>query len=161
MTAPSQPHIFILREQELRSDATGAGLLAANRALGRELEQQVAVLVNASEESARNSAVGAEQAIARTRIQMVTIAAASLAIAGIIAIFYVGRNVVRRLIGLRKSMAEIAGGNLDAVISAGGGDEIGDMGRALTVFRQRPERIISSRTARRASGLKEWAGVWP
>jgi len=137
-------NIFGLREQEQRSDAAGAGLVAANRALSGELEQQVAVLVKASEESARNSAVGAEQAIARTRGLLVTIAAASLAIAGIIVIFYVGRNVVRRLIALRKSMAEIAGGNLEAVISAGGGDEIGDMGRALIVFRD------NARAARRA-----------
>src|SRR5690348_5020862 len=72
-------NIFGLREQEQRSDAAGAGLVAANRALSGELEQQVAVLVKASEESARNSAVGAEQAIARTRGLLVTIAAASLA----------------------------------------------------------------------------------
>ncbi|HEV3176223.1 MAG TPA: response regulator [Stellaceae bacterium] len=137
-------NIFVLRGQELRADAAGTTLVIANRALGQELEQQVATLVRASENAARDSATGAQQAIARTRVLLVTIAAASLAIVAFVVIFYVGRNVVRRLIGLRRSMAEIAGGNLDAVISAGGGDEIGDMARALVVFRD------NARLARRA-----------
>ena len=148
-------NIFSLREQELRADAAGAALVAENRALGQELEHEVTRLVKASEESARDSATTAGEAIARTRVLLVTIASISLLTAAIVVIFYVRRNVVRRLIDLRKSMAEIAGGNLDAVISAGGGDEIGDMARTLIVFRDdaRAARSAEQQAARDREAL--------
>ncbi|MGH7123232.1 MAG: response regulator [Stellaceae bacterium] len=150
-------NVFFLREQELRADEAGAALVGTNRVLGQELEQQVATLVNASEGSALESAAGAEQAIDRTRTLLVAIAGASLAIATVIVVFYVGRNVVRRLISLRRSMAEIAGGNLDATISAGGGDEIGDMARALIVFRDdaRAAQLAEQQAARDREAMAE------
>ena len=150
-------NIFSLREQELKADEAGTALVAANRALGQRLEQQVAKLVKASETSAREAAADAGQAIDRTRTLLIAIAGASLVIASIIVIFYVGRNVVRRLTSLRKSMAEIAAGNLDAAVSAGGGDEIGDMARALIVFRDdaRAARRAEDQAARDREALAE------
>ena len=59
----------------------------------------------------------------------------SVLIAFVIAVFYVGRSVVRRLTVLSSSMAELAGGNLDATIPHGGSDEITEMASALVVFR--------------------------
>jgi TMAO reductase system sensor TorS len=150
-------NIFSLREQELRADEAGTTLVAANRALGQQLEQQVAKLVKASETSAREAAADAGQAIDRTRTLLIAIAGASLVIASVIVVFYVGRNVVRRLTSLRKSMAEIAAGNLDAAVSAGGGDEIGDMARALIVFRDdaRAARRAEDQAARDREALAE------
>ncbi len=150
-------NVFFLREQEVRADEAGAALVAANRALGQELERQVATLVDASEGSAREAASDSAHAIDRTRTLLVAIAGASLVIASVIVIFYVGRNVVRRLTSLRKSMAEIAAGNLDASVSASGGDEIGDMARALVVFRDdaRAARRAEEQAARDREALAE------
>ena len=149
--------IFFLREQELRADEAGIALVAANRALGQQLEQQAATLVKASESSARESAAGAAQAIDRTRVWLVAIAGAALVIASVIVVFYVGRNVVARLISLRKSMAEIAAGDLDASVAASGGDEIGDMARALIVFRDdaRAAQLAEENAARDREALAE------
>ena len=48
---------------------------------------------------------------------------------------YVGRNLLRRLTALSNSMLEIAGGNLKAEIPSGGSDELFEMSKALTIFR--------------------------
>ena len=149
--------IFFLREHELKADESGIELVAANRALGQQLERQAATLVKASESSARESAADAARAIERTRVWLIAIAGAALVIASVIVVFYVGRNVVARLISLRKSMAEIAGGNLDASVSAGGGDEIGDMARALIIFRDdaRAAQLAEAEAARDREALAE------
>jgi signal transduction histidine kinase/CheY-like chemotaxis protein len=153
----SNQNIFSLRQQELRADEAGATLVATNRVLGQELEQRVASLVHASESSAAVAAADVERAVDRTRTLLVAIAGTSLVIAAAIVFFYVGRNVVRRLTRLRRSMAEIAGGNLDAAISAKGSDEIGDMARALIVFRDnaRAARIAEEQAAHDRETLAE------
>ena len=49
--------------------------------------------------------------------------------------YYVGRGVVRRLVGLQNSMKSIAAGDLTTEIATGGSDEIADMAGALQVFK--------------------------
>ena len=59
----------------------------------------------------------------------------SLLSSGLIVWRYVDRNLIARLTALSNSMLAIAGGNLRAPLPAAGGDEIGRMAEALTVFR--------------------------
>lgn len=130
-----EKNIFQLRRSELESIAAGEAGLVANRKFASALEQEVAKLVERSESAAKTAAADTTATIARGRVLLISIAVASLFIALAIGGFYVGRNVVRRLTMLRRSMAEIAAGNLDAAIPQGGHDEITEMASALAVFR--------------------------
>jgi methyl-accepting chemotaxis protein len=128
-------NIFDLRRRELDAVAAGEQGLAANRMLAKALEQTVAKLVASSENAAKLAATDTADAIARGRILLISIAAASLVMALAIGGFYVGGNVARRLRQLRHSMTLIAAGDLDAAIPQGGNDEIAEMASALVVFR--------------------------
>ena len=128
-------NIFDVRQRELEIIAAGESELAANSKLANTLEQEVAKLVESSESAAKTAAGTTGTAIARGRVVLISIAVTSVLIAFVIAVFYVGRSVVRRLTVLSSSMAELAGGNLDATIPHGGSDEITEMASALVVFR--------------------------
>jgi methyl-accepting chemotaxis protein len=127
--------IFDRRSRELDAATDGEKALAANRAFASTLEKAVSELVARSESAAKSAASETNAAIVRGRILMIAIAVASVLVALAIGGFYVGTNVVRRLSVLRRSMAEIASGNLDAAIPRGGSDEIAEMAAALAVFR--------------------------
>jgi len=126
---------FALRVKELDEIAASDRILAANRELAQGLEREVAALVQSTESDAAAAAAGSEAAISRGRQLLAAIATASLALALGLAWFYAGRNVARRLIALRGSMAAVAGGDFAAEIPAGGSDEIAEMARALRIFR--------------------------
>ncbi len=127
--------IFAVRAAELEALAKGETLLAENRKLAAELEQQVAELVSANKSVADDAVAQTTHALDRGRLLLVSIAGLSLVAAIFIAGFYVGGHIVRRMKALCRSMGEIAGGNLDAAIPQGGQDEVADMAAALTVFR--------------------------
>jgi methyl-accepting chemotaxis protein len=137
-------NIFDLRRQELEATTEGETILAANRKLADALAPLVATLVEHNERAASDAAADTRQAIAHGRVMLIGIAAASLVIALMIAVLYVGRTVVRRLTALRRSMAEIAAGDLDSAIPQNGRDEITEMAAALAVLRN------NGRAARRA-----------
>jgi HAMP domain-containing protein len=69
---------------------------------------------------------------------MLMIAGVSVAGAALFVWFYIGRNLVARLVGLEKTMTRLAtGGDLSADVGARrGGDEIGQMADAFSVFRE-------------------------
>jgi len=59
----------------------------------------------------------------------------SLIAAGVIGVFYVQRNLVRRLTSIGDTMRRLSSGETDVVVgSLGDRDEIGDMARAVVVF---------------------------
>ena len=80
-------------------------------------------------------------AIDTSRIWLLLIALSTLVIAGLIVWLFVHRYVVSRLDALADSMLAIARGNLAAPIPAGRPDELGDMSRALGVFRDNAREI--------------------
>ncbi|HKW55202.1 MAG TPA: methyl-accepting chemotaxis protein [Stellaceae bacterium] len=146
----SDQNMFDLRKRELDVLAAGEAGLAANRKLAIALEQEVAKLVDFSESAAKTAATNTGTAIAHGRVVLISIALTSVFIAFVIAVFYVGRSIVRRLTVLGRTMAELAGGNLDASIPHGGSDEITEMASALVVFRD---------TGRAAKSADEKAAV--
>jgi len=136
--------VFALRSAAIDAAAAGEAALAANHRVAGTLEDAVSKLVDRSESAARSAAAATDAAIARGRVLLISIAAASLLVALVIGAFYIGRSVARRLGALGASMAEIAGGNFEAAIPTGGRDEIAAMAAALVVFRD------SGRAAREA-----------
>ncbi len=140
-------NIFDLRRQEIEATAAGETVLAANRQLADALAPLVAALVEHNEHAAQEAAANTRRAIARGQLLLIGIAGASLVIAVLIAVLYVGRVVVHRLTILRRAMAEIAAGDLDVTIQQNGRDEITEMARALAVFRQNAHEARAQQAA--------------
>lgn len=133
-------NIFDLRREELEAVTAGETILAANRKLAVVLAPLVTVLVEHNERAAQEAAADTRHSIGRGRILLIGIAAASLVIALMIAVFYVGPMVVRRLTALRRAMAELAAGDLGVAIPQNGCDEISEMAGALLVFKEHMAR---------------------
>jgi methyl-accepting chemotaxis protein len=126
-------NVFDLRRRELGAIAAGEQGLASSRSHAALLEQGVAKLVESSEAAANGAASDTARSISRGRMLLISIAVAGIAVA--IGGFYVGDSIARRLVRLRYSMGEVAGGDFDAAIPQGGRDEIAAMASALVVFR--------------------------
>ncbi len=139
--------IFALRRAELDAATSGEAALAANHRLAGALEDAVTKLVENNERAARAAAASTDKAIARGQGLLISIAAASLLVALMIGVFYIGRSVAGRLGVIRDSMSEIAAGNLDAEIPTAGRDEIAEMAAALVVFRD-TGRVVKASEAR-------------
>jgi methyl-accepting chemotaxis protein len=134
-TGKDGDNIFDLRQRELVAAKTGANVVTENRALAQEFEKEVASLGTRSEAATAGAVRESEVEIRQGRIILICLAFVSLATALVIGWYYVGRGVVRRLVGLQSSMKSIASGELGAEIATGGSDEIAAMAAALQVFK--------------------------
>jgi methyl-accepting chemotaxis protein len=127
--------IFTIAERDFDTAAEAQKLLTDNRLLAGRFGLAVQGLVENAEKAAKEAQAGSQNEIVSGQRFLVVIAALSLLFAAVIAWFYVGRGIMRRLLLLQGSMLTIAGGDLDAAIPTGGHDEITAMADALTVFR--------------------------
>jgi methyl-accepting chemotaxis protein len=134
-TGKDAGNVFDLKQKELVAAKTGATVVMENHALAKEFEQEVAGLGARSEAAAATAVRESEAEIRQGRIILICLALVSLATALVIGWYYVGRGVVRRLVGLQNSMKSIAAGDLAAEIATSGSDEIADMAGALRVFK--------------------------
>lgn len=148
-------NIFDLKQKEIAATKTGVDVVAKNRVLATEFAKEVAGLGQRSEVAAAGAVQASQDEIGRGRVVLITIALASLLAALLIGWFYVGRGVVRRLVGLQTNMKAIAAGDLAVEVATKGSDEIAAMGEALQVFkdnmaesnRLRAERIEGEKRA--------------
>ena len=137
-------NLFELKDKEFAAAVAGANVVAENRMLADELQNEVAALRDNSERAANEAARASNGEIVRGRIILVGLALLSLASAFGLGWFYIGGGVVRRIAGLRSSMNRIAGGDLDAEIATKGTDEIADMASALIVLRDGRRAALQS-----------------
>jgi methyl-accepting chemotaxis protein len=129
--------IFETRRKEIAAGQLGEKLLAETRSLTNELAQEVANQVETVTGKAKQATDRSDQAIDFGTTVMLLIAAISVAGAALFVWFYIGRNLVARLVGLETTMTRLAAGDLSAEVGAGhSGDEIGQMAEALSVFRE-------------------------
>ncbi|MBP2230988.1 methyl-accepting chemotaxis protein [Azospirillum agricola] len=127
--------VFALRRAELAAQRENNGVLAQSRKLAEEFAATVDRQIAAMKAEADSAAAGATAAIDSGRLMLVLFAAASLVVAVALAWFVAGRGIASRVGQLSDAMRAIAGGRLDTPIPNAGADEIGDMARALTIFR--------------------------
>ena len=164
-TGKGDGNIFDLKQKELVAAKTGTNVVTENRVLAQEFEKEVAGLRSRSEAAAAAAVRESEAEIRRGRIILICLALGSLATALVIGWYYVGRGVVRRLVGLQNSMKSVAAGELTTEIATGGSDEIADMAAALQVFKgnmlesnrlraERSETEMRARTQRSAEMRK-------
>ncbi len=127
--------LFTLRRSELAAAEENEKVLAENRQIARQFAGMVDDQISAMKQEADTAAAGATDALSAGRKMLILFAVASLIGAAALAWFVVGRNIVARIGQLSDAMRAIAAGNLNAPIPKAGSDEIGDMTRALMVFR--------------------------
>ena len=128
-------NVFELREAELAAASNAHALLEKSRSLSAELAAEVDKLVKVAGDDLTAGTESSEVAIAAGKFWLVAIAGASFAFAGLIAWLYVGRNLVRRLTAVAISMRAVADGKLDTQVAVTGSDEITEMAKTLSVFR--------------------------
>ncbi|WP_376965684.1 methyl-accepting chemotaxis protein [Azospirillum sp. A26] len=127
--------VIALRRGELAAMADTERMLVENRQLAQRFAATVDRKIAAMREEAKAAVAGTDDTIAAGRKMLILFAVGSLIGAAALAWLVVGRHIVARLSALSEAMRAIAAGRLDAAIPAAGSDEIGDMTRALTIFR--------------------------
>jgi methyl-accepting chemotaxis protein len=128
--------LFDTRRKELETLQAGRKILADTRTVAAELTTEVAGRAEAVRQTTKDATDRSDAAIGFGNLVMLAIATASMVGAFLVGWLYVGRNLLARLTGLEKAMTKIAGGDLDVEVGATqNADEIGQMARALAVFR--------------------------
>jgi two-component system C4-dicarboxylate transport sensor histidine kinase DctB len=133
-----------LKRQELAAIAEAQALLAENRRLVTRLGALISQEVSRTEAIARRAAERSAEAIVVGRNLLLAIAITSLAIAIVVGWFYVRRSLVARLEGLTLAATTIASGPTMPVLPPPTDDELGDLARALAVFRQTRDDLVQA-----------------
>lgn len=133
-----------LKRSELSALADAQRLISESRRLVTELGTLVSQEVQRTETVAKEAADRSAEAIRLGRNLLLAIAAASLIGALLIGWFYVRRHLVARLQVLTEAATSIASGQSSALLPKAGNDELGDLARALAVFRQTRDDLIQA-----------------
>jgi signal transduction histidine kinase len=164
--------ILAARAQELDLIANAEKLIAANADLSARLTAAVNQLVWEAETEVNSSVKGALSVQRLSARVLLTFAALSLIGSILIVWFYVGRNLLRRLMRLSDGMLAIAAGAHHRPIDISGSDEVAEMGRVVEIFRKntlerdellaeraqaahRLEQQVNERTAELAQSVEE------
>ncbi len=128
--------IFDLRVAELRLRDAIALQLASARELSSEFGGHIAGIVEITSTRMASASARSKNNARANKTLLLTIAVISVLAALLISYFYVGRNLVRRLVGLSDVMVELADGNIDLEINDKGRDELSLMAGTVNVFKQ-------------------------
>lgn len=133
-----------LRRGQLAAAQATLALLAENRTLLRDLDQQVAGIVDAASERAAASGEAAARAIATGRNILALIAALSVIAALSMGLIYVRGSVISRLSALAEAARMLAAGRVPPPIEIRGSDELSDLARAVESFRRTQNDLVQS-----------------
>ena len=151
-------NVFELREAELTAASHAHELLEKSRSFSADLAAEVDRLVKVAGDDLSAGTDSSHAAIATGKFWLIAIAGASFTFAGLIAWLYVGRNLVRRLTAVAISMRAVADGKLDTQVAVTGSDEITEMAKTLSVFRDglaEVERANAKLAEEREAAAKE------
>lgn len=132
------------RRQQLAQTQTTADLLSENRALIRDLDQQVGRMVSMAAAQATGSERAAANAISRGRNLLAFIAALAILAALVMGLLYVRGSLISRIRSLAESARMLAAGRVPAPIEVRGSDELADMARAIEAFRRSQNDLVQS-----------------
>jgi methyl-accepting chemotaxis protein len=146
-----QDSVFTRRRAELDAVIATQRLLDETRTAAANFTTEVSHQVDAVRREATAATDRSNAAIQFDSLTMVVIAALSIAGAALIGWRYIGRNLIARIALVDQGMARLAGGDLDtAVTQSAANDEIGQMARSLSVFRDgmiRARDLATEKTA--------------
>jgi signal transduction histidine kinase/DNA-binding response OmpR family regulator len=137
--------IFALRAADLRQRETATSLQAALDKAAEDMEALVnAIVARAETEAAETTALTAS-ALDNTKFWLIGISLLSLVVAVFVVWFFVQRYIIARLQQVTNAMLAVASGQLNVPLPPTGTDELGDMSRALAVFRDNAREIRQAR----------------
>jgi methyl-accepting chemotaxis protein len=129
--------VFKIRQKELDSIDYGQTILDETRKLNVGLGVSVEQLVDGVQVATNASTFQARQEISLATTSMLGLGGLTLIGSALFVWLYVGRNILRRIGGLQRSMQLLSAGDLDTEIARSRhNDEIGAMTDTLQVFRQ-------------------------
>jgi methyl-accepting chemotaxis protein len=135
--------VFKVRQQELDADDYGQTILEETRKLNVGLGIRVQQLVDGVQKDTDAATWQARQEISFATMVMLGLGALTLVGSILFVWLYVGRNILRRIGGLQRSMQLLSSGDLETEIyQTRQQDEIAAMANSLHVFR---ESMIQSR----------------
>jgi signal transduction histidine kinase/HAMP domain-containing protein len=127
--------IIMVRRTELGILEEAQRFLSENRALSTRLTEAVDTIISSARSDIQHAEEEALKAQRVGRGVLLTVVALSVLSSLLILWLYVDRSLIARLKALSTSMHKIAGGNLHAPLPPESKDEIGQMAKALAVFR--------------------------
>ncbi len=128
--------ILSLREETLRRLEQEQAALAKGREASAMLLAEVNTLVADINDEAVASSTAAQSAAQTGRLLLGVLNVLSISAALLLGWLFVGRYMIRRLVGLATAMRSMAGGDLEVPVEVRGNDEVTDMANALEVFRR-------------------------
>ena len=135
--------VFKIRQQELDAENVGQTILEETRKLNVNLGITVQQLVDSVQKETEAAAWRARQDISFGTMVMIGLGVGTLVGSILFVWLYVGRNILRRISNLQRSMQVLSSGDLESeVYQTQQQDEIGAMADSLQVFR---ESMIQSR----------------
>ncbi|MGV3635208.1 MAG: response regulator [Pseudorhodoplanes sp.] len=137
--------IFALRTSDLEQQAIADSIQAALEKSAEDMQTQVSALVSQVETVAAETTAATKHALDNTRFWLIGISLLSLVVAVFVVWFFVQRYVIARLQQVTNAMLAVASGQLNASLPPNGSDELGDMSRALVVFRDNARDIRQAR----------------
>jgi signal transduction histidine kinase/DNA-binding response OmpR family regulator len=137
--------IFALRKSDLEQRAAAEALQAALEKSAEDMQTQVSALVSQTETAAAETTAATKRALDNTRFWLIGISLLSLVVAVFVVWLFVQRYVVARLQQVTTAMLAVASGQLNAPLPPADSDELGDMSRALLVFRENARDIRQAR----------------
>lgn len=150
--------LFQIRSEEIARQQAADAVQVELQNVAVEMEAQVVALVSSAEAEAARAATRSINALTNSRFWLIAISLFSLGAAILIVWLFVIRYIVVRLRQLTRGMMAVASGQLDTAIPAPAADELGDMSRALEVFRDNAREIrIAREQAEEARLLAEAA----
>ena len=150
----SDGNLLDIRLNELTATSGSAALLAMNRELTGQIATAVESLVGRAQSATDEATAAAEAILARDRTWVLLVALSSVIVSTLIVWLYVGRNVVARLTRLAATMRTVAEGDLSVEIPKSGRDEIGEMARAVEVFRENGLEVQRLREEQEAANAR-------
>jgi methyl-accepting chemotaxis protein len=166
--------VFKIRQKELDSIDYGQTILDETRKLNVGLGISVQQLVEGVQKETNDATSRARQDISLATMSMLGLGALTLVGSALFVWLYVGRNILRRIGALQRSMQILSSGDLESEIyrSQRHNDEIAEMANTLQVFRESmiEARALSSeqdkdrhakaeRTARIEARIGEFEGT--
>jgi len=129
--------LFATRKEELAAIAKATQALADSRNTATWLADAVDRTVQAARDETDSSAAASMTAIRIAQTSMAIIAAICLIAAAVIGWFYIGRRVIDPIVGTTGTMGRLANKDWDTEVQGTERpDEIGDMARAVQVFKE-------------------------
>ncbi len=127
--------LFTTAKQRLERRVQAAALVEQKDTLLDGMSVSVRQIVENAQSEAKVDVDGALGAVADTKNVSMALGGLSVLVAFGIALVYVRGNILRRLTQMLTAMQSLAQGALETEVPNGGKDEIGDMARALEIFR--------------------------